>query len=163
MLYIAFLPYMIMAAELLSKKAFQLYGIMYFKNTYIHSINTPSYPKTREILEEFNSMADNAIVSFDKIADGRPLDIAEMTPMDLIIAPDAVGIAYPRLSKCTIHVKPGLEDIIYREVLLHEYLHCYGYDHSTEPTDLMYFSVTYVDKEENIRQYALKVKAKFYE
>lgn len=162
-LYTAFFPYLVMIAMALSDTAFNLYGKFFFNKTYIRSINLPSYPEAENILKEFNSMGDNKIVSFEEIPNGRPIDIAEMTQFDFIVAPNAVGIARPRATNCTIGIKNGLDKPEFREVLLHEYLHCYGYDHSPDSTDLMYYSLNPIDKEENIRQYAKKMKKKFYE
>ncbi len=163
-LYVAFFPYMLIAAQYLGPKLIVIFGrLLYFKNTYIESIKTPSYPKTKEILKEFNSMGEDVIVSFDKIANGRPLDIAEMTEIDMSLFPDAAGVAYPNLRKCSIRVRAGMDEIIYRAVLIHEYLHCYGYQHTSDSEDIMYYLVTYLDKENNIRYYARKMKVDFYE
>ena len=108
-------------------------------------------------------MGDGKIVSFKEIKNGRPLEIIEMVDKDNIDYPDAIGLAYSRFTGCLIKIKKGLSKHYFRETLIHEYLHCYGYGHSESPEDLMYYAINKLDKEENIRQYAIKVKKKFYE
>jgi hypothetical protein len=163
MLYTALMPYFISLTTLLTKSLFNLYGIKNFHKSYIATINTPSYKNTRKVLEEFNALGDNKIVSFSEIPDGRPIEIVEITPIDRQISPGAVGTTYAKITRCTIKMAQGLDEIEYRETLLHEYLHCYGYDHVDDYKDLMYYSLFPVDKEENIRHYAKEVKKKFYE
>jgi hypothetical protein len=142
----------------------EVWGRYYFKYSYIEVINTPSYSiQTKDILEEFDSLAPGKIISFDKIKKGRPIRILEMTRFHREAYPDSIGLAWPGFFSCDIRMRAGENPIEYREALIHEYLHCMGYDHSKDPTDLMYYSLMLVDKEENIRQYAIKVWRKFYE
>lgn len=135
---------------------------VYSKN-YINSISLLSYTKAREILQEFNKLGDNKIVNFSPIKNGRHIDIREMTKFDMILGNTYLGMAITLYTKCLILIRPGLDDKIFREVLLHEYLHCYGFKHTEQAEDLMYFELNLVDKEENIRQYAIKVKKLYYE
>ena len=150
-------------ANILSQYAVNLYEIKNFKYTYIKFIDTPTYPDTKKVLEEFNAMGDNKIVSFSEMVNGRPIEISEMQEYDVKFDSDAIGIAYFNLTKCSIKIKKGLPYEDFRETIIHEYLHCYGYHHSTDPGDLMYYAINPIDKEQNIKDYAQKVKKKFYE
>ena len=163
MLYIAILPYMFVLAEVLADKALIIYGRLFFGKTYIQSINTPTYSKTEDVLLEFNSMGDNLAVKFGEIENGRPITVEEMTVLDELMFGEAIGLAIPKLTRCTIKIRKGLSKLTFRETLIHEYLHCFGYMHVDDSKDLMYYALNPIDKEENIRQYAKRVKREFYE
>jgi len=161
---VALIPAMMTVSLELRGLLIEVWGRHYFKNTYIELIDTPSYgEETKQILEEFNSLAPGPIVSFKKLKNGRPIRITEMTESSRYWNPSAIGLAWPGFLSCEIQVRIGEDFLDYREVLIHEYLHCMGYGHSKDPLDLMYYSLMLVDKEENIRQYAIKVWRKFYE
>jgi len=163
-LIVALFPALLMTSLIVREGAIEIYGRLFFRNTYIDVIDTPSYGKyTKEFLQEFNSFADNKIISFNKIKGGRPITIREMGGFYESLYPGVIGVARPRFNSCSILVKKGLDLIDYRETLLHEYLHCMGYNHVANRDDLMYYSLNPVDKEENIKQYAKKVLKKFYE
>lgn len=162
-LFIAIFPYLITFAQTITNLTLNIYGKYYFHKSYIKSINLPTYNTAKTVLEEFNSMGNNKIVSFREIKDGRPIEIIEMSELDTKLIPEAIGVARPKLSKCTISIRRGLSVNNFRETLIHEYLHCYGYVHSSDPKDLMYYSLNPIDKEENIRQYARDMEKRFYE
>lgn len=157
------MPYILLISSVFADVLIDFYGTKTYHKTYIKSINTPNYSNTKKILEKFNALGDNKIVSFVEKVNGRPIVIEEMSEIDKKLSPGAVGIAFNTIIKCRIVVLPGLSEIEYEEVLLHEYLHCYGYDHVDNYRDLMYYSLVPVDKEQNIKDYAQKVKKKFYE
>jgi hypothetical protein len=155
---------MVTVAFVVRKTTLDIYSRFYFKNTYIEVIDTPSYGnQTKEILQEFNALGDNKIISFTKIKNGRPVQIREMTSFDKRLSPYAIGMARPLFKSCTIVLRSNLDYVDYRETVLHEYLHCMGYAHSLDKKDLMYFQLNPVDKEDNIKQYAKEVLRKFYE
>jgi len=163
-LLLALLPSLIIISSMIRSTVYDVYGKVYFKYTYIESIDTPSYNnQTKKILEEFNSYTDNKVVSFSKINNGRPIKIQEMKDSDVISDPFVLGWANVHLSFCLITVKKHLSKEDYRETLIHEFLHCFNYMHVSNPQDLMYYQLNYLDKEESIRQYATKVRKKFYE
>jgi hypothetical protein len=163
-LLIALFPAMFTLSLGLRQGLMEVWGRFYFKYTYIEIIDTPSYGNyTKLILEEFNSYGNGKIISFDKIKNGRPVRIYEMTDFEENLRPQILGSAWPMFTDCNIRIKKRQDFIDYRETLLHEYLHCMGYDHVPDMYDLMYESMISVDKEENIRQYGKKVLEKFYE
>lgn len=163
-LLIALYPAMSTLGIMLNDLTFEAVSRVFFRFTYIETIDTPSYAnRTKEVLEEFNSMGDNKIIRFDKIKFGRPVKIFEMTDLYTNLKPQTLGTADVALSDCIINIKRNRNPLDFREILLHEYLHCMGYDHVPNQLDLMYESLNPVDKEDNIRQYAKKVKKKFYE
>lgn len=142
---------------------FAVYGKLVFRTSYIEYINTPTYNNTRKVLSDFSDMSGGQIVSFDKIQLGRPITISEIEYDDDTFAPEVLGVAYPSYTKCNIKIRKDLEDSVFRETLIHEYLHCYGYWHVLNENDLMNPTLNPVDKEENIRHYARSMKEYFYE
>lgn len=162
-LYIALLPYAVAAVMLFSSFLLNIYVKHTFKKTYVQSINTPTYPKAKDILLEFNSYADGVIVQFENVENGRPIIIQEMSDFDDQIFPSVAGIAFPKFTGCVIKLNRELSAKEFRETLIHEYLHCYGYDHIEDEKDLMNPSLNYLDKDESIRDYARRLKEDFYE
>lgn len=158
--YIGHLQYSFVLGLMLSQVTFDAYGMMFFDETYIAQIQTPSYSNnlTMEILEEFNAMGGGKIVSFSPIKNGRPVTITEVDPEDNIL-----GSTLPAFTKCTITIRKGLPYAEYRETLLHEYLHCYGVGHTNDKRDLMYWAMIPVDKDANIKYHAEKLRKTFYE
>lgn len=124
--------------------------------TYVDSINTTKYNKAiiKSILDEFNEMGDNVIVKYKKGI--RPITITEVEDFSLL------GEAYVRTEKCEIIIKKGLDFKLLRETVLHEYLHCFDYDHIKVPGDLMYPSDAYEASEASIKDYAKDLHRKFY-
>lgn len=155
--------YVILCFVFSYKCLYETYAKVMFKNTYIELIDTPSYSTTKQILEDFNSLEDNKIISFKKIKYGRPVKIVEMSSFLEELYPDALGITFPQADKCTITIKKNQFWMDYKETLLHEYLHCMGFDHSPNKYDIMYKYLIPVDKEENIKYYAKKLRNKYYE
>ena len=163
-LYLALFPYILALTVFGLNIGADVYSKYKFKKTFIESLNTPTFPNAREILQQFNSYGDNKIVSFTAIENGRPIVIEEMTDIEEnVLFEDVAGLAYPKLTSCTIKLRRNLDTKELKDTLLHEYLHCYGYDHVDNPEDLMYYSINPVDKENNIREYAKKLKEEFYE
>lgn len=156
---------LVIALALFSHKlVYKTYAYFMFKNSYIAQINTPSYGEyTKTVLEEFNSMGDNKIISFTEKKYGRPIVIHDMPDIIEQANPETLGMAYPGLEGCTIFVKKKQFWMDYRETLLHEYLHCMGYEHTIYKNDLMYKYLIPVDKEQNIRYYANELRKKYYE
>lgn len=153
--------YSFIIASLLIEPSLNLYGYMFFHRSYIQSIDTPSYGKlTRLYLDEFNAMADGGIVVYKP--NTRPITIREQSILMQLIYPNAIGLTVSYPSKCDIYMKPGLDASSYRETLIHEYLHCFGYLHSPDRKDLMYYAEVPIDKEDNIKYYAIDLKRKYY-
>lgn len=121
----------------------------YFPSSYIADIKTITYDpeNIKEILDNFDKQSYNEIVRYEGL---RPIVIVE-NPM--ISLRGAVGYANWDYSGCTISLVPGLGER-FREVLLHEYMHCFSYGHDNTPGDLMYPSITYKATEESIKEYA---------
>lgn len=162
-IYITLLPYLVLCAAIIDYVAFNVYAKLYFNQSYIISIDTPSYPQTAVVLQDFSNLSGTKIVSFEDIPNGRPIDIAEMEDGNDEYTPNMLGVAYSRFDSCSIRLKKDMDPEVFRETLIHEYLHCYGYMHVLDEADLMYPTLNLIDKEENIRQYAIKVRKYFYE
>ena len=127
---------------------------MIFPGSHIELIDTPGYSNadTYYILKLFNSYANGAVL-FEPTTKNRPIYIYEVNEFSSDFHPYTIGLAYPAINKCYINIKSGLDKYTYYQVLLHEYLHCMGYQHHLNNKDLMYYAVVYAS-EENIKQYA---------
>lgn len=148
-------------ATLLVEPSLKVYSYMFYHRSYIQSIDTPSYGKlTKLYLDEFNAMADGGIVVYT--SNTRPITIQEQPILLQLMYPNAIGLAVPTPTKCNIYIKPGLDASSYRETLIHEYLHCFDYQHTSDRKDLMYYAEVPVDKEDNIKYYAIDLKRKYY-
>lgn len=51
---------------------------------------------------------------------------------------DFVAIAIPTPSSCSIYINKHYETFPLEDIIIHEYLHCLGFEHVDNPTDLMY-------------------------
>jgi hypothetical protein len=144
-----------------SKASYLIYGQLFFHNSYINEVFTPYYTSedTMMLLKEFDSMAGGGIV---KLQGSRPINITEMPMVIQLMYPDSLGITFLEFKKCNIFIRPYLDHITFRETLFHEYLHCFAYDHSPNPKDLMYYAEVPVDKEENIKYHAKELKERYY-
>lgn len=122
----------------LKDSAFVLLEPVIFPVSYIKVIDTPTYGKEniKLILDFFNELGDNKIVKYknDQIL-ARPISIYEKDFESLITLGDA---AYSMFS-CRIRLSKDMKsdpDKLLR-VVIHEYLHCYGYGHLDADGDLM--------------------------
>lgn len=130
---------------------------------YLALIDTPSYTNelTQRILIEFNELGSGEAVIwggqsiFGTILD-RQITIKETDTCEYeknAEIHNCVGIAHCSVVRCDIEVKKGMKAPEYRQVLLHEYMHCMGFDDNKDPNDLMYETEN-VAPEINIHFYA---------
>lgn len=119
---------------------------------YLSSVNTPTYTndRTQRILLDFNQLGGGEAVIwggesvFGSLLD-RQITIRETDKCEFEKDNElhnCVGLATCGMVKCEIVVKKGMEPLEYRQVLLHEYMHCMGYDDLREDKDihdLMYY------------------------
>lgn len=129
---------------------------------YLSLVDTPTYTnnRTQRILLDFNELGGGEAVIWGKplinIGLDRTITIEETDVCEHEKDGEiqqCVGISYCGALKCTIKMKKGLDAIHYRQVLLHEYMHCMGYDDNDDANDLMYHTEN-VAPEINIHYYA---------
>lgn len=144
-----------------------------FPQSYVQVVQTPHYSNewTYKVLKEFNDMGDGHAVNFSKEGRvDRPITIGEKADLDRIPKffrdPNyklvTIGLAHIQDYSCKITLKTGLDYATFRTTLIHEYLHCMGYEHvEGDPNDLM-APVDGQVPEENIRQYAKDVAKKIW-
>lgn len=128
-----------------------------YQYSYVSKIRTPSYGNfhTKKVLDKFNKLGDNKAVMKDGY---RPIYIVEGD-----LTPGAVGVAYRLPLYCVIVVERNMPYYIYDQVLLHEYVHCFGYGHVEDDKDLMNAYVSPYFDEKSIEKYAKEIKERFYE
>jgi len=119
---------------------------------YLSLVDTPTYTnnRTQRILLDFNELGGGEAVIwggqsiFGSILD-RQITIKEAKTCEYEKdnkLHKCVGIAHCSMVRCAIEVKTGMTPVEYRQVLLHEYMHCMGFDDLQEDkykNDLMYF------------------------
>ena len=126
-----------------------------YPHSYIKSINSSGYGinKIKICLDNFNKMGDNKIVRYNK--DTRPIYVQERT-LDY----PYLGLTYTWYKDCHINITSGLSKEAFRSVLLHEYVHCFGFGHvsQTNREDLMTPAYMYPPSEFSIFNYAQRIK-----
>lgn len=120
------------------------------KTSYISKIEYDK-EKTKEIkniLKNFNDKSDKEIIRYRGF---RPISIMEDKELK---KQGYVGLATVSLTECEIRLSDTIKKEDFREVLLHEYMHCFFYEHKNIPGDLMYRSIDFKATERSINYYA---------
>lgn len=136
-----------------------------FLDSYIASLDMPSYgnENSLKVLTEFSAMGGNKAVIFEPpsqssiVSPVRAIHIKESKVIEG--NEDIVGLALPLWNTCDIQIKSGQDYETFRQVLIHEYLHCMGYNHVEDEKDVMNPSVAF-PTEENIQAYAKEIEAR---
>lgn len=118
---------------------------------------------TKKYLDKFNKYGHNNIVKY-KAPKGiaRPITI-EIRPFgkdtyEKLQKDIMLGYAISTERSCIIVIKDDLvTEEQFKQVIIHEFLHCYFYDHTDINGDLMYPYYT-PPKDSNIQAYALEVE-----
>ncbi len=133
------------------------------KATYVANIygDPTERAMIKDALDYFNSFDEDKIIIFEK--PGTYFDRAMTFEIhdfskDLFLS-NLAGLTSINEKGCKIQVYPTSDPIEFRQVLIHEYLHCMGYNHVDNTKDIMYKSYIEV-KEDNIQKYADELKAK---
>jgi hypothetical protein len=130
-----------------------------YPHSYIQSINMPGYglDKTKKYLDYFNELGDNKIIRYNK--DLRPITIVEK-----VLEPNYLGLSYINYDYCHVYITPGLIDEAFRDVLIHELVHCFGFPHvaQSQKDDLMTPAYVGPASLESLKYYAQEIK-KIYE
>ena len=139
--------------------------IVYINGSYIESIDLPTLgnDEAKKVLDGFNAKVGGGIVRYGK--GYRPIRIREGEPINFDPDKVTVGQAMPLPNGCQITLNPKhiYDSKDFREVLLHEYLHCFNYGHNEKDrNDLMYPTTGGNVSEENITHYAKELKKKLY-
>jgi len=141
---------------------------------YISEIKTTYYPKewVMAVLTEFNDMAggDSAVL-LEKHEIDRKITIEDNSYIEFVPfflkdpeGPTTIGRTIEDPLNCRILLKTGMDYVSFRTTLLHEYLHCIGFDHVDKQNDLMAPSENESTKipDENIKEYANKAAKKIW-
>ncbi len=139
-----------------------LKGYMYtgrntvFADSYIKEIKTPSYGNgfTQWCLESFDKLTPGTAVDFNEKGNFREITIDEK---ENFLVPGTLGVALTLPTFCHIYMRKGLDYKSYCDILIHEYLHCMGYPHTSDRLDIMY-PYYYKDADVlNKREYAIEL------
>lgn len=122
------------------------------KMLYIHSILMPITQKswTEEAIAELNSFTRSDVIKKEGL---KPIVVITS---DQLYDSGLAGLAIEMAGVCLAIVSDSLLESkeIFQEVAIHEILHCYGYGHSTDPDDVMYFEVSATQKTKSYKNYA---------
>lgn len=144
-----------LTANKCATKALQVFTA---SHTYVQSVDLPTLNTVEalRIIQEFNYMSGGTAIKYSGI---RPIIIKEAPLIDA--EGSILGIAYPGFNQCTItlaYSKIKTKEQ-YRDVLLHELVHCYFYEHSDAgPEDLMNSTNEQEISEDNRRKWSEKLK-----
>lgn len=136
------------------------------RNSYIAEIKGDllDIELTKKHLDNFNQLGNNKILRYKVTEHPRPITIEiRALGVDFYeeINKDAI-LAYAQSDErgCKIVVRNDLvTETQFRNTLIHEFLHCYSYDHVNDEQDLMYSEDNPdVDMEPSIRKYAKEVE-----
>jgi hypothetical protein len=144
-------------------KGFKAAKSHYYSCTYIKEIDLPTLDgnAVADILERFNAMGGGRIV---KIKGCRPVTIKEGRLMSFNPGYNTLGVTISLPKSCQIVLDNKFINS-YKELratVLHEYLHCFDYEHVRPKNDLMSFSDNDTVSEENIESYAKDLERKLH-
>jgi hypothetical protein len=136
----------------------------FFTDGYIYKIDTPNYGNdvTIEFLREFNNMsATGRAVSFRPTSTHSivlPQKAITIKEVSKIVGQDNVaGLALSLWNTCDISIRSGEDYETYRQILIHEYLHCLGFNHVNNVRDVMNPEVGF-PTEESFQAYAKEIE-----
>lgn len=148
-------PYLILLTIGLGPKVYMETGKnLAFVSTHIEKIDTPTYGNdvTKNYLDQFNAQGGGIIVSYKhEFGLYRAVTITESEKSS---KDEWIGRAQPGVTACSIQIKKGLDYRTYYTTLLHEYLHCMGYNHVDDPKDLMYSRENGQTEDASVDKYA---------
>jgi beta-lactamase regulating signal transducer with metallopeptidase domain len=125
----------------------------FYKDSYISVILTSHYDSNeiKSILANFNKLGYNKII---RLTGTRPIYIT-----DGALTFPLLGQTYRSLDKCIIVLASHLNKEELRLVVVHEYNHCFGYNHTKIRGDLMYKGLIegHLPSEANIKEWAVKL------
>lgn len=130
-----------------------------FPYSYVAVINTESYKEAeiKNILEDFNKLGHLKLVRYEGI---RPIIIYDRNFTDKG-KEWRLGETMGAPLWCEIQLKKDMSPYFLRFVLIHEYLHCFGYDHTNIPSDLMYPEISYNLTDFDLLMYAQDLEKKY--
>lgn len=136
------------------------------RNSYIAEIKGDllDVELTKKHLDNFNELGHNNILRYEVTESPRPIyieiralgkDFYEEVYKDSILA-----YAQATDKDCRIILRNDMHtEEEFRNTLIHEFLHCYYYDHSPNESDLMYWEEnSFVNLEPSIRKYAKELE-----
>lgn len=111
-------------------------------NSYVAEVNLKKYNK-KQVTQLLEFLNKHAGVEVFKKKGYRKITITEVTAEEMSEIIEAkkghyvLGVAEPRLKTCEVHVIADLPPSDFSDVLLHELVHCFGFNHVEDSTDLM--------------------------
>lgn len=145
---------------------YKFYTPYLIRNSYIADIKADLLDRelAKKHLDNFNKMGHNGIVNFSVTERPRPIRI-EIRKLGETFYEHLRGdsiLAYTQADENGCLIVMGNDSITeeqFRNTLIHEFLHCYFYDHVKDSSDVMYWEDnSFVDMEPSIRRYAKEVE-----
>ena len=133
-------------------------GTSLYPKTYISTLNVPEYQtEIEDLFENINDFGHTLGFSdFIRYEGIRPIFINSTNLYPKIT--NIWGLAYPHPLYCNILVHNGLTVEQTKATILHEYFHCWGFDHVEDPCDIMYHESNVCEASIfNILEYFIKI------
>lgn len=138
---------------MLALAIFELYSKFYYINTSFINIIAANQDQTfqvEQVLDDFNLLGYNKVVFK---SGSRPINIV----VGRIDRDYAIGWARVKPGYCDIKIDDRLSPEDFQQTVVHELLHCYGYEHVKDETSVMNPSVSDKLSRDSIRNYAKDV------
>lgn len=169
LIFIVFTYSLILGSYLRPYYRYKIIEPSYIRNSYIAEIKGDllDIRLAEKYLDIFNNYGHYKIVKFKietNMTKPRPIriEIRELgeTSYEQLYADKALALTYTTDKDCKIIMTTNLDSYKqFESTLIHELLHCYGYDHVNDEEDVMYPNDNpQVDLKENIKGYALEIE-----
>ena len=134
--------------------------------SYVEVRNLNSYKKEQicSILNNFNSLANYPVFKFSsslrKITveeNNKSLDSIHLEDPNL----ELTGLAEPTAFNCKIYLRSNMDSITLNQVVIHEGMHCFGYEHTDKDIDDLMSPIYNGNiSQDNFKNWANKVRNK---
>jgi len=142
-----------------------LFQLLVVNQTYIADIKGDPImvSMVKESLDYFNRLGNNEVIDYEKkFGDySRPVTIY-VKSFTGFWEVGLAGYANIDLDHCIVYVDQDEPDVLeFQKTVIHEYLHCVGYDHVNDRKDVMYKAATPgINSDLSIKHYADEIKGR---
>lgn len=144
----------------------RVHGPAVLKWGYIASITGPEslVKEVKNSLDYLNKLGNNEVVVYEPSAGIKiPIEI-QVKKFDMPWEKGNAGLTWMMPTKCLITIDEDEQDNSeFIETVIHEYLHCLGYEHVKDSNDVMYESTTPYFTFDSIKRYAQEIRKRKHE
>lgn len=143
----------------------RMFQVMVARQTYVANIygDPIMVGMVKDSLDYFNHLGNNEVIDYEPKYGkySRPVTIT-VKEFSGFWEVGLAGYANLDLDHCTIYVDQDEPDALeFRKTVIHEYLHCVGYDHTANKEDVMYKAATPgINSDISIKKYADEIRGR---